>query len=94
MVSRDRGTSIFARYPSGDIPSIRAASAKETGTVKKSCLSKRSEVALARKGKMRAKYVSIQPRVAINLYVGTMRTAKGSMCVIRMRPKKKAFPLN
>src|SRR6266852_7155511 len=73
----------------GPAPSMRAASASSSGTVKKNCRNKKVAVAEAMSGSVSPTYESIIPKSDTTLKVGMIRTSTGSISVTKIIQKKK-----
>src|SRR3954465_5715263 len=73
----------------GPAPSMRAASASSSGTVRKNWRKRKVAVAEAMSGGARPTYELIMPRSDTTLNVGMMRTSTGSISVTKIIQKKK-----
>src|SRR5262245_64538309 len=86
---RDNGSSTSRKKRSGPAPSMRAASASSSGTVRKNWRNRNVAVAEAIKGSVRPTYELRMPRSETTLKVGMMRTSTGSISVTKIIQKKK-----
>src|SRR5262249_43821119 len=87
MFVLDKGARIDQKNRSAPAPSIRAASASSSGTVRKNCRKRNVAVADAMSGMVRPAYEFRSFRSATTLKVGMMRISTGSISVRKIVQK-------
>src|SRR5512146_1418036 len=87
MLVRDSGSRMSKKKRMGPAPSMRAASASSSGTVRKNWRKRNVAVADAISGSVRPQYVFTIPRLATTWYVGMMRTSTRSISVAQREPE-------
>src|ERR1044071_7985880 len=89
MLVFESGSTTSRKKRIGTGPSMRAASASSSGTVRKNWRKRNVAVAEAMSGRVSPTYELIMPRSDTTLNVGMMRTTTGSMRVTKIIQKKK-----
>src|SRR5215510_5260224 len=89
MLVLESGSSTSLKKRIGPAPSMRAASASSSGTVRKNWRNRNVAVAEAMRGRVRPTYELRMPRSETTLKVGMMRTSTGSISVTKIIQKKK-----
>ncbi len=82
MLVRERGMRMSRKKRIGPAPSMRAASASSSGTVRKNCRNRNVAVAEAISGIESPAYEFSMPSEATTSNVGRMRTSTGSISVM------------
>ena len=88
------GKVILKNIPNSDIPSIRAASRRSSGTDSINCRIRKTPNALIIPGNMMPQYESNQPKRLDIMYHGITSISVGIIRVLRMRTKMILFPGN
>src|SRR5258705_11607708 len=92
MLAFDSGSRIVHRNRIGPAPSSCAASASESGIVRKNWRNRDVPVADARSGTVSPQYVLTQPSTLTTWYVETKRTGNGSIRVTKIIQKTRVLP--
>src|SRR5215216_4605800 len=87
MLVLESGSSTSQKKRIGPAPSMRAASASSSGTVRKNWRNRNVAVAEAISGNVRPTYELSMPRSDTTLKVGMMRTSTGSISVTKIIQK-------